>query len=133
MQYPDDKSPEQLMHEYGLSVDDFGRFSDIAHPNELLINSFYQAGQAAATPRNFSDDDVDYTNAIIDQLTVLREMIFDDDFTRPADETKTQLLALLNAKPNRHSRFDDKIHCFEYGYADHHTDISILAHMNDED
>lgn len=133
MQYPDDKTPEQLMHEYGLTVDDFGRFSDIAKPNELLINSFYQAGRAAAEPRNFSDDDVDYTNAIIDQLQTLHKLIFNDDFTRDDEITKTELLALLNAPPNRHTEFDSTIHCFEYGYADHHTDISILAHMNDED
>jgi hypothetical protein len=120
----------QLHTYYGTTRDDFGRYTDIDNYHLLLTNSFIQAGQAAAQPRNFSDDDGDYTNAIIDQLKTLRDLIFDEADT----DAKTALLAILNAPSNTTDGvdFDEAIHCFAYGYADHHTDISCLAHMNDD-
>jgi hypothetical protein len=125
----------ELINKYGLTVDDFGRYSDISELHDLLTNSFYQAGLAASQPRNWSDDDSDYTNAIVDQLRTLQELIFDDDYTTDRSETKQRLLAILNFTPTHDddANFDTAIRCFEYGYADHHTDISVLAHMNDED
>lgn len=130
----DELSTEQLVDKYHLTIDDEGRFSDISNAGarNLIETSFYQAARAAALPRNFSDDDVDYTNAIIDQLRVLHRLIFDDDFTRDSSVTKTELLHILNAPPT--TTGDDTLsYCFTYGYADHHTDISQLSRINDDE
>lgn len=129
----------KLIARYGLTRDDSNRYTYIDDDGlrHLLRDSFRAAGTAAASDRNFSDDDVDYCNAIIDQLRYLHKLIFDDDFTRDSNESKTELLALLNAsradiEQGNDTTLNDR-YGFIYGYADHVSAISDLMLSNHED
>lgn len=133
-----DMTRDQLIIFYGISVDDFGRYTAIAEPRLLLTTSFRQAGLAAADERNWSDDDGDYTNAIIDQLTHLRELIFwYDNYSTPElrDEALLDQLNMSRDRIDRHLADGDAypLYGFIYGYADHATAFSDLMHANDED
>lgn len=124
-----DMTKAQLIQYYGLSVDDFGRYTAIAEPKLLLTNTFRQAGLALSDERNFSDDDHDYTNAAIDQLQALHMMIFE----LPDIDQEQAILDLLNLNEDDARANESHAYGFVYGYADHASHISDLAHMNDED
>lgn len=128
-----DMTRDQLILYYGLSVNDFGRYSSIAEPEMLLTTAFRQAGLAATADRNYSDDDLDYTNAIIDQLRFLHNMIFWYDNFASTELRDEALLHVLNQ--SRDDAADDMgdDYGFHYGYSDHNSHISDLARMNDDD
>lgn len=75
---------------------------------------------------HWGDDCGDYFNAAVDQLRWLSETLIDTDPTDViADFTK-----LLNSTRDE---LEYPALGFEYGYADHHTEISDLCRMNKDE
>jgi hypothetical protein len=133
-----------LANEYGISYNDEGVYTAITPTGAAdLIFSFLS--QITETMRQMidrrakyglSDDDYDYINALADQFKLWHELEFwgMDHETPVTDE----ILRILNMTPEeaRHTfAFEDNQgnwYGLKYGYADHATHFSDLAHMNDD-
>lgn len=119
-----------LRDSYGLTEDSFGNYQGLTEDSKtrLLETTFRQAyeGLKQELDSPFSrgipaDDHEDYTRAALLQMNWILSF---------ADDDCAAILRFLNT--DEHAALDMDLGCFKYGWADHGTDFSDLARMNEE-
>ena len=133
-----------LANEYGISYNDDGVYTDItpAGAADLMFNFLSQITEVMRlivdrkAKYGLSDDDYDYTNALADQFKLWHELEFwgMDHDTPVTDEilrilNRTTKIAPTTSTPAGQGNW----YGLKYGYADHTTYFSELAHMNDDE
>ena len=86
----------------------------------------------------FSSDDIDYMNALRDQINWLTNFMIDDRLITDADRRERFLNLINYSEQDRDLGLDDDdpdydAECWVYGYADHYTPISELLIANHDD
>ena len=131
-----------LAENYEIDFED-GVYTDItpAGAANLIFNFLSQITEVMRqivdrkAKYGLSDDDYDYTNALAGQFALWHNLEFwGMDNSTPVTH---EILSILNITrediegPN--SPAYDDYYCLKYGFADHGTHLSDLAHMNDDE
>lgn len=129
---------DELCAQYNIGRDDFGKYSSISEEDayKLMMAGLKDAAEAileqATSPYGISDDGLDYLAAASDQIDWVTEVLRDDAILsnkgRPA-----AVLSILNMTQADFDADPSLEYGFKYGYADHGSPISDLAHINDEE
>lgn len=129
---------DELCAQYSIGRDDFGKYASISEGDayKLMMAGLKAAAEAihdqAISPYGVSDDGMDYLSAAADQVAWVLNILREDTIT--GNESRvTMLLSLLNMTQADFDLDPSREYGFKYGYADHESPISDLAHINDED